>query len=158
MGMCKGCGEVFSALEMIDGYCMPCRGENTISKEEYDEKIKLLEKDKHLINTIFTTTETFLQNKEYERIDVISAECIYGINIIKDLFSFIRDIVGGRIDSLEIALKNARISIIEDLKKEAFLKGANGIIGINIQHTYNNSGNGNILSVFGTGTAIYIKN
>ena len=37
MGMCKGCKEVFSTLEMKDGYCKDC---NNLSDKEIQHRIK----------------------------------------------------------------------------------------------------------------------
>ena len=105
----------------------------------------------------FVTTETSIDLPIEMRIEVISAQRIYGINIIKDIFAFIRDIVGGRVNSLEEALNNAHDEIVIDLKEKASLCGGNAIIGLKIEHTYNNANNGSILSVFGTGTVIRLK-
>jgi len=37
MGMCKGCSEVYSALEMKDGYCKRCR--NVVENEDIQEQL-----------------------------------------------------------------------------------------------------------------------
>jgi len=105
----------------------------------------------------FVTTETSIELPIEKRIEVISAQRIYGINFIKDIFGFIRDIVGGRVDSLETALNTAHDEIVMDLKEKAYLYGGNAIIGLKIEHTYNNANNGSILSVFATGTVIKLK-
>jgi hypothetical protein len=36
MGMCKECKEVFSALDMIDGYCQECAKKYSITKENQE--------------------------------------------------------------------------------------------------------------------------
>ncbi len=105
----------------------------------------------------FITTETSINLPIEKRIEVISAQRIYGINIIKEIFSFIRDIVGGRVYSLEEALSNAHNEIVIDLKEKAYQCGGNAIIGLKIEHTYNNANNGSMLSVFATGTVVIVR-
>ena len=100
------------------------------------------------------TTETTLDVPVTQRIDIISSQCIYGIMILKDIFQFVRDIVGGRVKSLEDALRDANIEINNDLKAKAYALGGNAVIGVRIEHTYNNANNGSILSVFATGTVV----
>jgi len=105
----------------------------------------------------FVTTETSIDLPIEKRIDVISSQRIYGINLVKDLFTFVRDIVGGRVNSLETALNTAHDEIVIDLKEKAYQYGGNAIIGLKIEHTYNNANKGSILSVFATGTVIKLK-
>ena len=145
MGMCKGCGEVFSTNLMINGYCQYC-----LNPEVQEEKEKNLKRR----SLIIITTETHIDLAIENRIGIISSQCIYGINIIKDLFSFVRDIVGGRIKSIETGLDEANANIIEELKQKAYLLGGDAVIGVKIEHTYNNANNGSILSVFATGTVV----
>ena len=92
------------------------------------------------------------------RITIVSAQCIFGINILKDMFSFVRDIIGGRVNSLETGLEEATNKVLNELKEKAYVLGGNAVIGIKIEHTYNNANSGSILSVFATGTVVKLKN
>lgn len=105
-------------------------------------------------NSIFATTETYIDIPIEKRIGVVSAQCVYGLNIIKDIFGFVRDIIGGRIDSIESGLDKANTTVIKELKEKAISSGGDAIIAVKIEHTYNNAGNGSILSVFATGTVV----
>ncbi len=163
MGMCKKCGEVFSSRDMVEGYCMYCVPANIAhaQKERFiqaDESRKAqtekTRQEKLAIEAIMLTTETTLDVPVTQRIDIISSQCIYGIMILKDIFQFVRDIVGGRVKSLEDALRDANIEINNDLKAKAYALGGNAVIGVRIEHTYNNANNGSILSVFATGTVV----
>jgi len=160
MGICKGCLLTFPDHAIVDKYCPKCSG-RTISLEEQEEKrLKKLSEiryNKSLLNSIFLTTETSMDLPIEKRIDIVSSQCIYGINMIKDLFNFVRDIVGGRIESVENALENANKQVLEDLKVKAYLEDANAIIGVKIEHTYNNANGGSILSVMATGTLVRLK-
>jgi len=174
MGMCKECGEVVGTIEMIDGYCKECsdpkireerRAANLLKQKlkQQEEEIarkKRLE-EKRIIaekrNSIFLTTETTINLEIDKRISLISAECIYGVNIVKDFFSGIRDIVGGNVQSLEKSLKKAKNKVTVDLKEQAYKLGGDAVIGVRIEHSYNNAGGGSIMSVFATGTVVTLK-
>ena len=153
MGMCKGCGQVFSAVYMTDGLCEDCSGTKSNQKEKEEKETLILQE----IKNILVTTEMVINLPIEKRFGIVSSQCIYGINIIKDLFSFARDIVGGRIESLEESLKDANNQVIEDLQRKAYLKGANAVIGVKIEHTYNNANGGSILSVVATGTLVQLS-
>lgn len=156
MGMCKGCGQVFSAIYMLDGYCQDC---SSVDIKEVKKLQNLTKEEKQKIkNEIFVTTESVIDLPIESRITIISTQRVYGINIIKDIFGMIRDIVGGRINSIETAIDNATNEITQELKEKAFLSGGNAVIGLKIEHTYNNANNGSILSIFATGTIVKIKN
>ena len=152
MGTCKGCNRVVSVLEMKDGYCEDCR--NPGLKEE---KIQIQKEEKQKREAIFLTTEMVVNFDIDKRIDLISSECIYGINIVKDFFTGMRDFVGGNITSLETSLKDAKTEVTADLKEQAYNLGGDAVIGVKIEHTYNNAGGGNIISVFATGTVVKLK-
>jgi len=148
MGTCKGCGKVVSAIEMVDGYCQECR--DPIKQEEKkiaDEKKK----------SIFLTTETAIDLEIDKRIDLISSESIYGINLVKDFFVGIRDVVGGNIKTLQRSLKDAKNEVTADLHEQAYNLGGDAVIGVKIEHAYNNAGGGSIMSVFATGTVVKLK-
>lgn len=152
MGMCRGCGKVVSALEMEDGYCEECRNPGITEERKRIEQ----ENDKKRAS-IFLTTEMAVDFDIDKRIDLISSECIYGINILKDFFTGMRDIVGGNIKSLENSLKDARKEVVNDLKGQAYNLGGDAVIAVKIEHTYNNASGGSIMSVFATGTVVKLK-
>jgi len=131
-------------------------GFNEGIQEEKEKEIEIqkeIAEEKKKINSILVTTELIIDIPIEKRLGIISSECIFGINIVKDFFSGIRDIVGGNVESLEKTLKDAKTKIILDLKKQAYQGGADAIIAIKIEHTYN----GNILSVFSTGTIVKLR-
>ena len=166
MAKCEGSGEVFSSVYLTNGYCSDCvikeEYQQTISSKQKEEKQNELkaEYQKQLSfahkEAIIISTESTIEDIE-ERLGLVSAQCIFGLNIIKDMFSFVRDIVGGRVNSLENALDDATKNILEDLKTKAFKLGGDAIVGVKIEHTYNNANDGSILSVFATGTVIKLK-
>jgi len=158
MGMCKSCGKVFSVTEMTDGLCKNCLApEVSELNQRKKEKIEEFKKNKFkILHSIIVTSETSIDNIE-KRIDFASAQCVYGLNIIKDLFTGVRNIVGGRIKSIEDPLSEAKNTILEALKEEAYFAGGNAVVGIKIEHTYNNAGGANMVSILGTGTIVKLK-
>lgn len=158
MGMCKACGEVFNTNSMVDGYCENCiaskQDESFRIENQKQEEIKQNEK---VVDSIIITTENIIDFAIESRITIVSAQCIFGINILKDMFSFVRDIVGGRVNSLENGLDEATQKILIELKQKAYILGGDAVIGVKIEHTYNNANSGSILSVFGTGTVVKLK-
>ena len=159
MGMCKECNEIFNANDMVNGLCLKCR-----DPEKYNKQFKVEIKEQEIretelekLKTIIATTEMSINGLKIEkRIDLVSAQCVYGLNIFKDLFAGVRNIVGGRVKSIEDPLEEGTKIIIQTLKEKAYLAKGDVIIGIKIEHTYNNVNNGNMLSIYGTGTILLL--
>ena len=84
---------------------------------------------------------------------IVFGETIIGANIIKDIFAGIRDIVGGRSDSYERVLKEAREIAMEEMSDQASQLGANAIIGIDFDYETLGTANGMIM-VIASGTAV----
>jgi uncharacterized protein YbjQ (UPF0145 family) len=92
--------------------------------------------------------------KEYK--GVIASEAIVGANIFKDVFDSIRDIVGGRSAAYEQELKRARTLATEELIEQAKEKGANAIIGLDIDYE-TVGGSSSMLMVSMSGTAVIVE-
>ncbi len=84
---------------------------------------------------------------------VVTGETILGANIFKDLFASIRDIVGGRSAAYEGELKKARTIAFAELARQARRKGANAVVGIDIDYETIGS-RGGMLMVSVSGTAV----
>lgn len=103
---------------------------------------------------IFTSSNT-LQNKEIiDYKGLVTGESLIGSNIYKDLFSGVRDVVGGRTTQYENELEKAREIALTSMKEKAESLGANGIVGLKI--SYDNLGGtmGNTILVTAYGTAV----
>jgi uncharacterized protein YbjQ (UPF0145 family) len=84
---------------------------------------------------------------------VVNGEAIIGANIFRDMFSSIRDVVGGRAGGYERALSGARDAALEDMKAAAKEVGADGVIGIDFDYEVLGEKNG-MLMVSVSGTAV----
>lgn len=102
---------------------------------------------------IITTTPTIEGRPVRDYLGIVTGEVIVGANIFKDLFAGIRDIVGGRAGAYEGALRDARNEAFRDLEAEARDRGADAVIGIDIDYEVVGT-NGSMLMVSVSGTAV----
>ena len=106
---------------------------------------------------LLSSTNT-LENKDIVKYHgLVTGESLIGANVYKDLFTGVRDVVGGRTSKYEEEVQKARELALNSMKEKATEKGANGIIGLKI--SYNNLGGtmGNTILVTAYGTAISYK-
>lgn len=102
---------------------------------------------------IQTTTPT-IEGKSISRYHgVVTGEAILGANIFRDFFAGIRDIVGGRSAAYEKELQKAREIAFSEMSQSAREKGANAIVGIDIDYE-TVGGQGSMLMVSVSGTAV----
>nr|WP_088327688.1 heavy metal-binding domain-containing protein [Bacillus cereus] len=103
---------------------------------------------------MIVTTTSVIQGKEIlDYIDIVNGEAIMGANIVRDLFASVRDIVGGRSGAYESKLKEARDVAMEEMKQLAKQKGANAIVGVDVDYEVVRDG---MLMVAVSGTAVRI--
>ena len=101
---------------------------------------------------IQTTTPAVDGRRITEYLGVVTGEAILGANIFKDLFAGVRDIVGGRSGAYEEELRRARQIALAEMEAEASSRGADAIVGIDLD--YETVGNGSMLMVSASGTAV----
>ena len=103
---------------------------------------------------ILTSSNTIESKKIIDYKGLVTGESLIGANIYKDLFSGVRDVVGGRTSQYEEELKKARDIALTSMKEKAESLGANGIVGLKI--SYDNLGGTMGNTILGTayGTAI----
>ena len=165
MPMCKKCKDVFWVGELnTEGLCFKC----TLSPEEeaklkeaeekgYEEalKIKIAKKEdeKIRLQNFFITTETVIDQLIEKRIEVIFAEYVYGLNVIKDFFASIRDFVGGRVASIEEPIRDTNQKILVEMKMKAIALGGDAVVGFKIDYQTG----GGFISVLAVGTVVKLK-
>ena len=84
---------------------------------------------------------------------VVNGEAIIGANIFRDMFSAVRDVVGGRAGGYERALSGARDAALEGLIEAARELGADGVIGVDFDYAVLGETNG-MMMVAVSGTAV----
>ena len=103
---------------------------------------------------IVTTTHAIEGRKISAYLGVIAGEAIMGVNIFKDFFANIRDIVGGRSGAYEQELQKARDAAFADLTARADELGANAVVGVDIDYEVIGGSSGSMLMVSVSGTAV----
>jgi uncharacterized protein YbjQ (UPF0145 family) len=104
---------------------------------------------------IVTTTNTLDGQPVQQYLGIVCGEAILGANIMKDLFAGVRDLVGGRSSTYERELARARDIALQEMQEAAQQRGANAVIGVDIDYETVGSG-GSMLMVTASGTAIRV--
>ena len=102
---------------------------------------------------LLTTTPNIQGREITQYFGIVSGETIIGANLFKDFFAGIRDIVGGRANSYESVLREAKESALQEMSDQAARMGANAVIGIDLD-VETVGANGSMLMVTAAGTAV----
>lgn len=151
MAECKKCGKKLGLLERSSGLCEACL---VASMNEYRSSSVQLDAE---VSKILITTEMQPDINIKERITIITAECAYGMNVFKDLFAGIRNIVGGRSEAVQKTMRDARETVLYELKKEAHAVGANAVVGVDLDYTQIGDGGWGMVLLVASGTAVRIE-
>jgi uncharacterized protein YbjQ (UPF0145 family) len=104
---------------------------------------------------ISTTTPSIDGTRIVRYLGIVSGEAILGANVFRDMFAGIRDIVGGRAGAYEDQLREAKSIALEEMAEQARERGANAIVGVDLDYETIQSGNsGGMLMVTASGTAV----
>lgn len=104
-----------------------------------------------------TTTPTFEGHRITSYHGIVFGEVVAGVNFLKDFGAGLRNIFGGRSGGYEDELITARNNALEELKKRAEQMGANGIVGVDFDYETITTGNGSMLVVIASGTAVSVE-
>lgn len=156
MAKCAECG---ASIGLLNSYgpkntlCGKCFEEGKVGKA----KLELDRTTNAAIEAVMLTTESYPQGLNItKRIEVVTAECAFGMNIFKDLFAGVRDIVGGRSKAVQDTLRDSRRTTLFELKKEAFSVGANAVVGVDLDYV-ELSASGSMVLLVASGTAVVIE-
>lgn len=105
---------------------------------------------------ITTTTNTIEGRQIRQYLGLVTGEAIMGANVISDFMASITDFVGGRSDTYESKYAEARETALQEMEEEAQRKGANAVVGIDIDYQVLGANNG-MLMVTATGTAVKME-
>jgi len=162
MANCNNCGEKIGMLEESvtydnELYCSEC-GVVFQDRDPTESEVLQEQVNEHLteIDAILLTTETAPNLKITKRIEIVTAECAFGMNIFKDLFAGVRDIVGGRSKAVQRTMRDSRKTALYELKREAHLVGANAVVGVDLDYV-ELSAAGSMVMLVASGTAVFIE-
>jgi uncharacterized protein YbjQ (UPF0145 family) len=128
-----------SDFEIEQNNNLPLEERNRILLDNAKKSGNWLSVPQELLETeskkIKVTTSYFIANATIaEEIDIITAEVVYGMNIFKDIFASVRDLVGGRSESVQNILKDSRKTVLLELRKEALSIGADAVISVDLDY------------------------
>ena len=104
---------------------------------------------------ILTTTQTIEGKQIVNYHGIVFGEVIAGVNFVRDFFAGVRNIVGGRSSSYEDELTQARDAAMREMEPRAMEKGANAVVGIDLDYEVLGENNG-MLMVTASGTAVTV--
>ncbi len=127
-----------------------------IDNKQYDElPTEVIDR---IAGDIIVTTEPVLNEyRVTERLEVITAECVFGMNLFRDFFASITDILGGRSSSSQKVLRDARRTCLTELRREALIAGANAIVAVDLDYNEISGDGKNMLFLVASGTAVVVE-
>ncbi|PWC39226.1 heavy metal-binding domain-containing protein [Azospirillum sp. TSO35-2] len=105
---------------------------------------------------IVTSTDSVEGRRIVQYLGLVAGEAIMGVNVFRDLFSSVRDIVGGRAGGYQAALREAREAALADLEDAARALGADAVVGVDMDYEVLGKENG-MLMVSANGTAVRLS-
>ena len=148
---CESCGSNSDLARHGESFfCGTCRELGLHTGVEASER-------KKTYDVKLTTTPTY-PNLEVEEVKgVITSECVFGMNIFRDFFAGMTDFFGGRSEASQKVLRDARETCLNELKKEAYELGADGVIGIDLDYSEISGKGKGMLFLVASGTAVKFK-
>lgn len=178
MTSCVDCGIEVGMKTAFNGRCSKCHAKflvadldlsrvGTVTNANETQSERRLREDREfqerkraerrLVEGILITTESQPDISIQERITIITAECAYGMNIFKDLFAGVRNVVGGRSEAVQSTMRDARNTVLYELKREAHLVGANAVVGVDLDYVELAATGSTMLMLVASGTAVRIE-
>ncbi len=122
--------------------------------ENQEEVQKKVERDINVEKVILTTAYVVSNREIDHEIEVITSECVYGMNLFRDAFAGVRNIFGGRSKATQKVLNDLRETCLYELKALAYEKGADAVIAIDLDYS---EFSGGMLFLVASGTAVKLK-
>tara|TARA_Y100000591_G_C21630302_1_gene592434 strand:+ start:336 stop:791 length:456 start_codon:yes stop_codon:yes gene_type:complete len=140
-------------LEELDELALKIGQHGNLENQE-EEVQKKVERDINVEKVILTTAYV-VSNREIDyEIEVITSECVYGMNLFRDAFAEVRNIFGGRSKATQKVLNDLRETCLYELKALAYEKGADAVIAIDLDYS---EFSGGMLFLVASGTAVKLK-
>lgn len=158
MAECKQCSKSLSFVERLAGICGDCVEQNhrksiALGQTSTDNEAATSK----AAAAITLTTESAHGLEIAERLEIITAECVLGMNIFSDIAASVRDLVGGRNESYQTKLRDARKAVLKDLRLEAHRLGADAVVAVDLDYSEISGGGKSMLFLVASGTAVRLK-
>jgi uncharacterized protein YbjQ (UPF0145 family) len=159
MPACTDCGKNLRFYNSIDGRCPDCHFALRMRELEANAPAASATPGQDAtpeidVSHIVLSTEAAPDLKVAERIDIVSAEFAVGMGLLTDIFNAWRDVFGGRSKSYQNALKDARRTVLDELRREAHAVGADAVLGVKLDYSEISGGGKSMLFLVASGTAV----
>ncbi|MCI0488838.1 MAG: YbjQ family protein [Blastocatellia bacterium] len=154
---CPSCGNPNTLPALSCEYCnadfsdLPENRKAALSASE-EAEIK-----KRATAVILTTANNLEGYRIVETLEIITAECVYGMNLFLDLFVGLSDVFGGRSQTSQRMLRDARRTCLNELKREAAEVGANAVIAVDLDYSEFSGKGKSMLFLVASGTAVKVE-
>ena len=112
------------------------------------------ERDIYVEKVILTTAYEVSNRGIDHEIEIITSECVYGMNVFREMFAGARNFFGGRSKASQKVLNDLRETCLYELKALAYEKGADAVIAIDLDYS---EFSGGMLFLVASGTAVKLK-
>lgn len=102
---------------------------------------------------IVTTTNKIEGKQIVEYKGIVFGEVVSGVDFVKDMMAGLSNFFGGRSNTCETELIEARENAIREMEERAAKLGANAVVGVDIDYEVLGANNG-MLMVTASGTAV----
>lgn len=109
------------------------------------------------LSRIILTTETAHNLPVSHRLDIVTAEVVIGMHLFKDMASALRDTFGGRSQTMQSGLRDARKAALAELRQEALDLGADAVVGVDLDYSEISGGGKSMLFLVASGTAVKLQ-
>lgn len=109
------------------------------------------------VPNVILTTESSHNLPVETRLGIISAEVVVGMNVFKDALAGVRNLVGGRSGTIQNALRDIRVQVLDELKREASDLGADAVVGVDLDYLDVGATGSTMLVAIATGTAVKLQ-
>ncbi len=140
-------------LEELEELALKTGQHGNLENQE-EEVQKKVERDINVEKVILTTAYVVSNREIDHEIEVITSECVYGMNLFRDAFAGVRNIFGGRSKATQKVLNDLRETCLYELKALAYEKGADAVIAIDLDYS---EFSGGMLFLVASGTAVKLK-
>lgn len=144
------------ALDLYETEAQKERDELKRKQDEKDKALKFNQAEKAGFPDIILTTESISPFKVKQRLGIVSAEYAHRSKIFQQFMAEISSIGQRRVGATQTALKQAKETVLLELKREAYLLGADAIVAVDLDYSEISGAGDPMLFLVANGTAITI--
>jgi uncharacterized protein YbjQ (UPF0145 family) len=108
-------------------------------------------------NLVLLTTAPSVDGYRVSRtLDIVSAECVLGLNFLRDFLAGLTDAFGGRSLTTQQGLRQAKETCLRELRNEAANLGADAVIAVTMDYNEFSGQGKSMLFLVASGTAVHL--